>query len=285
MDWDQFRFVLAIARGGSLSAAGRSLGVDQSTASRRLAMLERRLGTELFIRARPSFIPTQSGEMVITHAERMETEALGVVEKLNEKDFRPQGLVRIATMPWIVTSLIIPAMPEYSARYPGIEIETIGDVRERSLSSREAEIALRFEMQAHHREIAITVAAVPYALYGPSDSDADELPWIGFGEDVANSDPAQWVERARSSLGRVAMRAHDAGFVHAAIRAGLGKGLIPQFLAQNDHSDIVRLSGPDPEIVRNLRILVHEDMRRIARTVTVIEWLRESISRRMSEAP
>ncbi len=98
MGWDDFHFVLAIARGGSLSGAGRDLKVNHTTVGRRLTALERRSGVTLFIRARPAFIPTEAGETVITHAERMETEALGFADKLDKQEFRPQGLVRIATI-------------------------------------------------------------------------------------------------------------------------------------------------------------------------------------------
>ncbi len=283
MDWDDLQFVLAIARSGSLSGAGRMLKVNQTTVGRRLTALERSLGVALFIRARPSFISTEAGETVIAHAERMESEALSVLGKLNNRDFRPQGLVRIATMPWIITYLIIPALPEFSARYPGIEIETIADVRERNLSKREAELALRFEMEPRGRERAVTIAAIPYALYAPAGADVDELPWIAFGEDVAYSLPAKWIEQARSASGRVSLRTHDVGFIHTAIRAGAGKGLIPELLGEED-PNLVRLSGPDPEIVRHLRVMVHEDMRQMTRTVTVIEWLERVINRRVSKS-
>ena len=106
MNWNDLHFVLAIARHGSLSGAGRALKVNQTTVGRRLAALERSLDFRLFVRARPSFIPTEAGETVIAHAERMESEALSVTGKLNNRDFRPRGLVRIATMPWIINSIV-----------------------------------------------------------------------------------------------------------------------------------------------------------------------------------
>ena len=218
---------------------------------------------------------------MIAHAERMESEALSVTGKLNNRDFRPRGLVRIATMPWIINSIIIPALPEFSDRYPDIEIETIGDVRERSLSKREAELALRFEMEPSGRERAVSIAAVPYAFYAPAGFEVEALPWIAFGEDVAYSLPARWIEQARSASGRVTLRTHDAGFIHGAIRAGVGKGLIPEMLAKGDPK-LVRLSGPKPEVRRDLRALVHEDMRQMARMVTVIEWLKKAVEQRVS---
>jgi len=79
----------------------------------------------------------------------------------------------------------------------------------------------------------------------------------------------------------VSLRTYDAGFIHAAIRAGAGKGLIPEMLGEEDRK-LVRLSGPEPEIVRHLRAMVHEDMRQLARAVTVIEWLKDAINRHLS---
>jgi DNA-binding transcriptional LysR family regulator len=43
-DWNDIPLILALARGGSVAAAARELGIDASTASRRLGVAERRLG-------------------------------------------------------------------------------------------------------------------------------------------------------------------------------------------------------------------------------------------------
>lgn len=273
MKWDDLNYVLAIARGGSLSAAGRQLKVNPSTVARRLETLEGQIDLPLFIRDRVGLVATEAGETVIAHARRIENETLNLAEKLDLQDFNPQGPVRIATMPWIINTFLVPAVTDFRQRYPDIELELIGGVRDRNLSKREAEMALRFEIEPRSRERAFTLGSISYALYGPKNSDAANLPWIAFGEDVAHSLPAQWIESARGKGGKVALRAHDTGFVHQAIRAGVGRGLIPEILGEKDR-DLVRLSGRDSEFERDLRILVHQDTQRFARTRTVIDWLR-----------
>ena len=50
MQWDDLQTFLAIARGGTLSAAARALGVTQPTMGRRLAAMERRMGARLLQR-------------------------------------------------------------------------------------------------------------------------------------------------------------------------------------------------------------------------------------------
>mgnify|MGYP001821999038 CR=1 FL=1 len=273
MKWDDLNYVLAIARGGSLSAAGRQLKVNPSTVARRLEALEERIGLPLFVRSREGFVSTEAGETVIAHAGRIENETLNLAEKLDLQDFSPQGPVRIATMPLIINTYLVPAVTDFRQLYPDIELELIGGVRDRNLSKREAEMALRFEIKPRNRERAFTLGSISYALYAPKNSDPSNLPWIAFGEDVAYSLPAQWTESARGKAGKVALRAHDTGFVHQAIRTGVGKGLIPEILGENDPG-LVRLSGKEPEFERLLRVLVHEDTYKITRTRTVIEWLR-----------
>ncbi|MFZ1962456.1 MAG: LysR family transcriptional regulator, partial [Roseiarcus sp.] len=56
--WADLELVQRIARAETLSGAARALGVDQTTASRRLAALERRLGATLFDRVGGRLAPT-----------------------------------------------------------------------------------------------------------------------------------------------------------------------------------------------------------------------------------
>ncbi|MDT8267716.1 LysR family transcriptional regulator, partial [Roseomonas sp. DSM 102946] len=64
-DWDRLRTLLALRRGGTLSAAARSLGVDHTTVARRLDSLERDLDTPLFTRTPDGFTPTPTGEQLL----------------------------------------------------------------------------------------------------------------------------------------------------------------------------------------------------------------------------
>jgi DNA-binding transcriptional LysR family regulator len=48
IDWDDVRYFLAVARGGSVRAAAEGLGVNHSTVLRRIAELEARLGAHMF---------------------------------------------------------------------------------------------------------------------------------------------------------------------------------------------------------------------------------------------
>jgi DNA-binding transcriptional LysR family regulator len=61
MDWGDLRYLLAIARAGTLSGAARRLEVNQTTVSRRLAAAETALASRLFDRVDGKFVPTENG--------------------------------------------------------------------------------------------------------------------------------------------------------------------------------------------------------------------------------
>src|SRR6195256_2023157 len=73
IDWDDFRFVLAIVRGGSVSAAAKQLGVDHATVIRRVDRLERHLSAKLFDRRKTGYLLTEAGQRVADSAEALES--------------------------------------------------------------------------------------------------------------------------------------------------------------------------------------------------------------------
>src|SRR5258708_14936791 len=70
--WDDMPLFLALFRERNLLGAGRRLGLDASTASRRLASLEEATGARLFDRTRQGLAPTEAAEQMLPPAEEME---------------------------------------------------------------------------------------------------------------------------------------------------------------------------------------------------------------------
>src|SRR5208282_5793760 len=97
-NWNDLRLVLAIARGGRLRRAARDLGVDHSTAFRRLQAIESHLGTPLFERLPDGlYEPTPTGARMAAAAERMEDEALALDRDIAGHDHRLTGRLRITS--------------------------------------------------------------------------------------------------------------------------------------------------------------------------------------------
>ena len=86
VDWDDIRYFLAVARGGSVRAAAERLGVNHSTVLRRVAQLEERLGAHLFEKLPSGYRLTDAGEEVLEFATQM-----GVVEPARDARLRSRS--------------------------------------------------------------------------------------------------------------------------------------------------------------------------------------------------
>jgi DNA-binding transcriptional LysR family regulator len=64
MNWEDYRYFLALADTGSFSAAARELGVDHSTVARRVNALETTFGVRLIDRLPKSVMLTVDGKLV-----------------------------------------------------------------------------------------------------------------------------------------------------------------------------------------------------------------------------
>src|SRR3954463_12353360 len=81
LDQSDLRFVLSLSRTGRMAAAARKLGVDHSTFSRRIALIESRLGVRLFERKAGVLTPTDPGRILVLRAESIELNLEAVTDK------------------------------------------------------------------------------------------------------------------------------------------------------------------------------------------------------------
>src|ERR1700757_2580369 len=86
IDWDDIRYFLAVARGGSVRAAAKSLGVNHATVLRRIAQLEERLGALMFEKLPAGYHLTAAGEEVLELAKQMEASSLKLETRVLGRD-------------------------------------------------------------------------------------------------------------------------------------------------------------------------------------------------------
>lgn len=165
LDWDDLRFFLAIVRLGSLSSAARSLHVAQSTVGRRFASLEESLGVRLLNRMPDGYRPTLSGAEVHRQAERVEAAALALERQVVGRDRRLAGLVRVTCSETIAGHLVAPCIGGLHLNYPDIMVELIPNLRDLSLSQREADISLRLRQPEQHDLVVRRIGTVAFGLY------------------------------------------------------------------------------------------------------------------------
>ena len=275
LNWNDLRFVLAVARCQSLAGAARRLGVNESTVGRRVAEAERRLGARLFERSLGAFHPTEAGHAVVAGAERVELEVQAVETAISGADRRAAGAVRLTSVPIVVNRVLVPALPQLLRDHPQLRVELIAEPRDLSLTKREADIALRLARPRKGvRAVARRIGRLDYAVYGPSRKRTKPLPWITYEDDMANL--PQWRYMAeRPVRGRETpppVTVNDAEAILQSVKAGLGKSLLPVAIADREPG-LVRLSEDPPTLSRELWLMVHPELRNLTRIRVVVDWL------------
>ena len=139
IDWDDVRYFLAAARGGSVRAAARRLGVNHATVLRRIAQLEERLGAQMFEKLPSGYRLTAAGEEVLELATQMETSSLQLETRVFGRDQSARGLLRVTLTPMLATHLLMPDLAEFARLHPDIEFEILSSGELANLTNREAD--------------------------------------------------------------------------------------------------------------------------------------------------
>ena len=161
IDWDDVRYFLAVAHGGSVRAGAEQLGVNHSTVLRRISQLEERLGARMFDKLPSGYRLTDAGEEVLEFAEQMAAASNQLETRVLGRDQGVRGLLRVTMTPMLATHLLMPDLAEFARLHPEIEVEILSRDEPVNLTNREADVALRV---VHERS---TLPPNLHALKGP----------------------------------------------------------------------------------------------------------------------
>jgi len=281
-NWNDLKYVLAVSRVKSFAMAAQKLGVNERTVARRIREAETRLNAQLFEKNRGVYKASKTGQKVIAYAERIETETLALANEVTGANQLVAGNVRLTAVPVILNRILIPAASRLSSRYPELELEMVAEPRDLSLARREADIALRMARPTQDSSaLARRIGGLDYAVYGKAGVRDVLLPWINYSEERRDLPQARWITEHLTDTGESLspVSVNDSEAVLAALRAGLGKSLLPVTIGDTA-SDLIRLR-PSICLSREIWVMLHPDLRHLARIRVVLEWL-DDIFRRIS---
>lgn len=278
-DWDDLRVFLAVAREGSLSAGARAVGIDQSTASRRIAALEAGLGARLFDRVPGGVVLTAAARDAVGLAEEAERQVAAFADAVADADAGLRGLVRVSVVDGIDAVLIAPLVPALLARHSGLCVEVVADAAIADLSRREADVALRFVRPDEPQLVARRVAHLPASVWARADLAGCGLDALGFVDWDTRSQPhpeALWAV-THVDPARVRFRANRAQAKLAAIQAGVGAGILSDALAERV-GGLARVGSP-PVPGCDAWLVATRALLDVPRVRVVWDWLAEVVAR------
>lgn len=281
-NWDDFRFMLAVARNGSMSGAARELDVNHATVIRRIKGLEEQLNCTLFDRSGRSSVVTPIGEVVLEAAQRMESESMRLQRRIEGQATDLAGLVRLTAPEPMSRQFLIPAIREFRAIFPDILVELDLSQTPLDLSQREADIAIRVTDQPPEDLIGKRVARLSFGIYGPAGAEMSAADVTQVIAPRAGFEPMNsWVERLFPNA-EVTLITDTFPTMIDAINAGMGVARLPMAMGERSRR-LERIPDTPIEAGQNIWLLSHVDLRSNARIRVFRDFIQDYFKTRRSE--
>jgi DNA-binding transcriptional LysR family regulator len=155
---DEMAFFSQLMRSGSLSAAARELGVTPPAVSKRLALLEGRLGVPLLHRTTRRISLTAEGEMYLGNARRILADIDDVEQQLTRTVAAPKGLLRVNATLGFGRNRVAPVLSRFARAYPGVQVQLQLSVNPPALTDDSYDVCVRFGEPPDARVVARRLA-------------------------------------------------------------------------------------------------------------------------------
>jgi len=254
MDWGKLRVFHAAAESGSFTRAAELLDMSQSAVSRQVSSIERDLAVPLFHRHARGLMLTEQGETLFETAAEVMAKLRTAETLLGDATTKPTGELRLTCPVGLGTVWITQRIREFMDLYPEIRVELILNDEQVDIAMRAADAAIWTNEPEQSDLIRRTLFKSPVRAYASAQylrrygtphslSDLDDHRIISHsGAPALHLSAVRWLETAGRASGdepRVpSFRANNVIAMKYAIRSGVGIGMIPDYLTEEE-TDLV----------------------------------------------
>ena len=263
MDWDKLRIFHAAAEAGSFTQAGEQLHMSQSAVSRQISALETDLKVTLFHRHARGLVLTEQGELLHRTVAEVFAKLQTAETLLTDSTSTPAGDLRLTAPIGFGTVWLAPRLNEFTELYPEIRIELILNDEQVDIGMREADVAIwtrepdqadiirRPLFESRVRAFASTQYLRRFGTPAKIE-DLDKHRIISYsGQPAQHLTAVNWTEtvgRDGKTPREAILKINSVVAIKYAIRAGIGIGMIPDYMSEHD-TDLVPVL-PDIEAPR-----------------------------------
>lgn len=257
-NWDDLRYVLAVAETGSVSGAARSLGVNHATVLRRVAAFEERHGVLVFERTPTGYAVPRDRLRLIEAAREAESAHLSVARLIAGARAPLAGAVRVTSTDTFCYAVLPRVLQRLRQDAPDLRIDLICSNTHADLARIEADIAVRPAPKLPDDLAGEAAADLGFGAYAPA-GDPDCASWLGISGPLSRSTVVmEWV---RANVPPAQMRGAADSFLvlREMVAAGQGKALLPCVLGDGD-ARLVRIEGVFPPTSVPIWVASHIDL-------------------------
>ena len=292
-DWADIRLFLAILDRGSLVAASDYLNLTQPSVGRRLAAMEARFGTPLFVRAGRRMQLTDAGAAILDSARRMEREMLAIERSLDVQSTALIGEVTISATEGTGTEWLTPVLLDFHQKYPEILVKVQIENRQVDLIRREADIALRLGQPKQQDLIAKRLVTVGFGFYAserylrtaPPINTLEDLhahKFVGLQAATGGPHSGLMFPSGDPLPGKVVYLSNSSAAQLSAVHTGFGIGVLSHRWVGMAGNKLTRVLPDYSAADIDLWLVTHEELRHSARMRVLFDFIAQ---RAKADAP
>ncbi|MDA5555134.1 LysR family transcriptional regulator [Shimia sp. MMG029] len=287
-NWDDLKYFLAVARTGTLRGGADSIQVNHTTLTRRLSVMEERVGSRLFDRSKQGLVLTQLGEDLLPRAERVEEEMAAASRVIVGRDRQPTGTVYVTLPHGLAMTSLMDDFAAFAELYPDITLNMnfTNDIRD--LTRREADVSLRIASEVTDDVVGRRLVQMSQAAYCSReyaekirDNGGEGLHFIGWHE-PEEVITAKWIKDGYYPKAQLKHRVSELVPLITLAASGLGMAYLACNLGDR-HPDLIRAPFQKPIPYRSIWLLLHRDLRNTARVRLFVDFLAEQVKSRRNE--
>lgn len=281
--WEQMPYFLATAREGSFRAAAEAMGTTHAKVSRQINALEATYGLQLLHRARGGVTLTDAGRLLLPVAQEAETLFLNAQQRLTGLDRVEAGSLKFSVPAAFAYEIVSPILIKFSKAFPSINIDVQVSDAVQDINRLETDVSLRIADEITDDVVARKLFPLALGYYaspeyleknlGQAGPKGQGLQLIGLGS--LDRDQS-WLAHSPFPLAEVRYATADRYMQVQLARRGFGIIRTLPVLAR-DGLELVPMPGNDLQLVRNIWILLHSDLRRTTRVRCFVDFLTEEL--------
>ncbi len=230
-NWDDLRFVLAVAENGSVSAAARVLGVNHATVLRRIAAFEAHHNAVIFDRTQQGYTVPPDKLRIIEAAREASLAFDSVSRMIRGNGPQLSGIVRITSTDTFCLHVLPPILAQIQAQSDGLRVEIISNNAHLDLARLNADISVRPAKKLPDDLRGETAAELGFAAY-QSRTDVSQH-WLGLRGALTRSPAALWMEQT-VPVDQVLGGADSFVVLREMAAMGIGRTILPCVLGDAD---------------------------------------------------
>ena len=288
LNWDDLKYFLAVARSGTLRGGADSIKVNHTTLTRRLSVMEERVGSRLFDRSKQGLVLTQLGEELLPHAQRVEEEMAAASRVIVGRDAQPSGTVYVTMPHGLAMTSLMDDLAAFADLYPDIHLNMTFTNDVADLTRCEADVSLRVAHEVTDDVVGRKLVQMSQAAYCTreyaeriSDNGGEGLHLIGWHE-PEEATTAKWVKESHYPRAKLKHRVSELVPLITLAAAGLGMAYLACNLGDR-HPSLIRAPFQKPMPYRSIWLLLHRDLRNTARVRLFVDFLAERVRARRNE--